>query len=239
MSIVDRAFLKEVKPDAEIKTLSYPIFVKGLGTRRHPTVEFVLLKLYLDGIADGHAKIAYIKREFHIVEELSPKLLVGIDIIGPKQINFDAVNKRLILMSHDSLTIPVDMDPSDFKTKVKTQKKVVIKLNTSAMIGIKLDKPLKENRDYLFTLEYTSTTKLIEKAGGFYNAITDIDFDRVQIRNDLDKDLVIPRHAFIGHLESFGGEAYLVRLDGVAKHLAVQSTIDAAPPTNTHLLNTT
>ncbi|KAJ6092666.1 hypothetical protein N7486_007955 [Penicillium sp. IBT 16267x] len=97
------------------------------------------------------------------------------------------------------------------------------------MVGVKVDKPLKGNRDYLFTPEYTSTTNSIEKAGGFYNAITDTDFDRIQVRNDLNEDLVIPRHAFIGHLESFGGEAYMVRLDDSAAHLAAQSIADTDP----------
>jgi hypothetical protein len=84
MSLADRTFL-ETKIEVEIKTLPVPILVKGIGARRQPSSEYVLLDAYIDGKAtDGKNVTAHIRREFHIVDNLGPLMLIGMDIIGPE-----------------------------------------------------------------------------------------------------------------------------------------------------------
>ena len=49
MSLIDRAFLREVFPDVEIKRMPTPMTVKGIGSRNHNASEYVKLRMYFPG----------------------------------------------------------------------------------------------------------------------------------------------------------------------------------------------
>ena len=78
--------------------------VKGLGLTRHITSEYFIANLYFPTI-DG-SKLAWLRREFHIVDDVKIKLLVRIDILGPEGFIIDlSRNKVYILICN--IDIPI------------------------------------------------------------------------------------------------------------------------------------
>ena len=82
MSLVDWSFLKSLLSSVELMKLKKPITVCGIGSATHSSNEFVHLSIYLQGKAKGVSQIAYVKRDFYIVEKLKVKILLGRNIIG-------------------------------------------------------------------------------------------------------------------------------------------------------------
>ena len=74
--------------NAEIKRISILIIVKDIESRKHNISEYVKLKIYL---LDKNST-AVIERELHIVDNLTVKALIDIDIIKPERIVVDLRN---------------------------------------------------------------------------------------------------------------------------------------------------
>ena len=88
MSLIDRAFLREVYSNAEIKRMSIFMIVKGIESRKHNASEYVKLKMYL---LDKNGT-AVIERELHIVDNLTVRALIDIDIMKLERIVVDLGN---------------------------------------------------------------------------------------------------------------------------------------------------
>ena len=76
----------------EIKRMSLLIKVRGLGTKEHDACEYVIISMYVSN-EDG-SKVALIRREIYIVDDLSVKAFIGIDIMKLEGIILD-INKDL------------------------------------------------------------------------------------------------------------------------------------------------
>ena len=72
VSLVDKAWLLSLLPDAKILRIASPLRVRGVGTNKHETNAFVVIPVYFPGKRDGSEDevLAYIYREFHIVNDL-------------------------------------------------------------------------------------------------------------------------------------------------------------------------
>ena len=46
MTLIDRDFLKEVTPDAIMKKMASPMSVRGVGPRKHSSIDYVTINLY-------------------------------------------------------------------------------------------------------------------------------------------------------------------------------------------------
>jgi hypothetical protein len=96
MLLVDREFLVTTT-SAKIKQLDIPIMVKGIGGKSHSSVDYTVLNFYIKGSTNKTKNaVAHIRWEIHVVDNLGPKLLIGMDIIGPEQIGMDIVNCQLV-----------------------------------------------------------------------------------------------------------------------------------------------
>ena len=60
--------------------------MRGLGSRKYNTNKFIVIPIF---ILYNRGKIIYIKREIYIVNELSAKVLIGINIIKLEGILID------------------------------------------------------------------------------------------------------------------------------------------------------
>ena len=88
MSLIDREFLQtlmQVGLVIDIKKMPTPMTVRGLGTNQHDASEYACVSIYLP----GSKGTALISREFHIVDHLSAKALIGIDVMKPEGILLD------------------------------------------------------------------------------------------------------------------------------------------------------
>ena len=208
MSLVDKTFLKTTI-DIEIKKLPAPILVKGIGAKRQPSSDYVLLDLYIDGKAtDGKNVTVHIRREFHIVDNLGPLMLIGMDIIGPEGIDCSIVRKELTFTRHKNTTTSIMVDPPELfrmQRKVQSLKRIIVPAHTITTMPIKLrsKQSLDNNKSYIFTPSYNGATEALLNKGGIYNHLVDSNFSFVNVRNDSNTDVIIPRHTFIGYIESF------------------------------------
>jgi hypothetical protein len=53
MTLIDRTVIANEIANPEIKRLERPIKVRGIGSRRHPTSEFIVVNVYLTGEVQG------------------------------------------------------------------------------------------------------------------------------------------------------------------------------------------
>ena len=104
MSLIDRAFLSENHPTAEIKKMPTPMTVRGIGSNKHEASEYVRIKMYLPG---KNGMTALIEREFHVVDNLAAKALIGIDIMKPEGIVLDLQNDVMRIGACQDLEVPI------------------------------------------------------------------------------------------------------------------------------------
>ena len=88
ISLINRAFLREIYSNAKIKRISTLIIVKDIENRKHNISEYVKFKIYL--LDKNNTTV--IKRELHIVDNLIVKALIDIDIIKLERIVIDLRN---------------------------------------------------------------------------------------------------------------------------------------------------
>lgn len=165
--------------------------VRGLGSNNHDANEFVVIPMYIPG-KDG--KIALITRELHIVDDLSAKVLIGIDIMKPEGIMIDTGKDLATITSCGNLQIPVSMITKGARTDTTVVSKFrhTVPAHSDMAITVKsMKSDLPQDRDLLF--EPSQLDALIVTA-----YVVDCDMDRIMVRNDTDLPVIIGRHARLG-----------------------------------------
>ena len=200
MSLIDRKFLRENHPDAEIKKMPTPMTVKGIGTKRHEASEYVRIKMYLPG---KNGDFALIEREFHVVDNLTAKALIGIAIMKPEGIILDLQNDMMKVGSCQNLEVPIVVASKGPRTNatIFSNKRMVIPPHSNVAVPIRgpgkqLDLP--QDRDFLFepqTLDQLSA----------YAHVVDHTMSKVFVRNDSDRPIVLPRKQKLGSVTEYDG----------------------------------
>ena len=92
MSLIDREFLNELELTYLIKKSQASITIREINTKKHFTNDYLFLDIYIENEIDEQKRIAHIKRETYIIDNLKIKMLVEINIIASKRIivNIDA-----------------------------------------------------------------------------------------------------------------------------------------------------
>lgn len=216
MSLVDRSFLKSLLPSVDLMTPKESITVRGIGSATHPCNKFVHLSIYFQGKAKGISRIACIKRDFHIVEKLKAKMLLGMDIIGPKQISTD-IKKRIAVIGsckNFEIDLSVIAKPGGrIRRIVRSKAKVIVGAHTISKIPIKTT-ILPENRDFSFCPEYKTGPLAFQHNGSLYSHLVDSNMSFVQLRNDGDTEIVLPKHTRLGVIDEIEEEGcYMIEED--------------------------
>ena len=194
VSLADRAWIKECMPDIEIRKMASPITVRGLGSARHQTDEYVILPIYFPGkTKDGQevtAKTA--PREIHLVDELKAKMLVGMDIMKPEGI--DVLSSRSVAsISSCKVDVPIELKPKGraVRQPVHAKQSVVVPPRTQMLIPVHFTGPLPDSRDFLFEPDDESLLSL-------YAHLVDSSMSAVLARNDSDSAIQVPRNRRMG-----------------------------------------
>ena len=153
MSLIDRKFLLENHPDAEIKKISTPMTVKGIGSKRHKASEYVRIKMYLPG---KKGAVALIDRELHVVDNLTAKALIGIDLMKPEGIVLDLQNDVMRVGACQDLEIPIVVTArgSCINVTIYSSKRMRIPRHSNVAVPVtgprikQLDLP--QDRDFIF-----------------------------------------------------------------------------------------
>ena len=89
ISLINRIFLRENYLDTKIRKISTSITVKEIKNKRHEASKYIRIKIYL---SNKNSLIALIEREFYIVNSLTIKALININIIKLKDIVINLQN---------------------------------------------------------------------------------------------------------------------------------------------------
>lgn len=190
MSLIDRAFLNQIMAEGgvhiEIKRMTSPIKVRGLGTKEHDTSEYAIIPMYVPN-ADG-SKVALIRREIHIVDDLSAKALIGIDIMKPEGIILD-INKDLVTIgSCESLQVPISTVAKGPRTDATVLNKARHTVPAHSFMTVPIEPvELPQDRDLIFEPDQLDALTLSAH-------IVDHNLTRVMVHNDTDLPITLPRH---------------------------------------------
>ena len=208
MSLIDRQFLKEQRPDLKINKTPSRITVKGIGGQIHESSEYILLEFFIPGTL-GKSKIetmARITREFHIVDDLKANALIGMDILGPEGMILDFGRKRLIIGSCEDLAAPITITPKGVRVNraVRSAKQVTVPAFSSQLVQVKLrGNAIPKDRDYSF---FPKADMALGENGGIVASICDANLAAIEVRNATDKPYVVPKNLKLGHLQDFDEE---------------------------------
>ena len=202
MSLIDRAFLREVYPDAEIKRMSTLMTVKGIGSRKHNASEYVKLKMYL---SDKNGT-AVIERELHIVDDLTVRALIDIDIMKPERIVVDLGNDFMKVGACQDIEVPIVAvaKGAPISRTVYSSKRVIIPAQSNVAVPISgsgkaLDLP--DDRDLLFESQTLDALSV-------YAHIVDHEVFKVFVRNGSDKLITLPRKQKLGRITDYDASSY-------------------------------
>lgn len=85
--LIDWAFLLKQVSRVYVRTMAFLILVRGIGANYHSINEYVLFDIYLSGKSNDKEVRAKIIREAYLIDGLKVKMLLDIDVIGPKKID--------------------------------------------------------------------------------------------------------------------------------------------------------
>ena len=85
VTLIDRAYLKQALPDANLMKMSAPMPVRGVGNKIIKTDEYVQIEIFVPGATAAGSFIM----GAHIVDDLMANMLIGIDNLEPRGISID------------------------------------------------------------------------------------------------------------------------------------------------------
>ncbi|KAI1004620.1 hypothetical protein K3495_g3590 [Podosphaera aphanis] len=104
MSLIDKCALKKYSPTTPVLTMDKPMKVKGFGDKQYDASTFVVLDIFMPG---SNNTTPHIRREFHIMENLDAKILLGIDIASPEGWLIDLKNEELVMPHCQGISVPI------------------------------------------------------------------------------------------------------------------------------------
>ena len=220
MSLIDRGFLLDSLPDADVKRMPSPMTVKGIGSRRYKASEFTKVKLYLQG---KNGKIALIDRELYIIDNLSAKALIGIDIIKPEDMVIDLAKDVMTIGACDNLEVAITAktrgEPSN--TTLYSAKRMTIPPHCNVAVPVAGPRlaplQLPDNRDLIFEPQALETLST-------YAHIVDYNLSAVFVRNDTDSPITLARKRLLGKVvEIDNAECYGISVAAENHDLAAKA----------------
>lgn len=220
MSMIDRLYLCKLMPEYKLRMKeSKPIKVRGIGTTIITSSESIELELDIPGLSKGKSATARIKGLFHIVDNLTAKILIGMDIIGPERMRIDS-DKVQIGSCEDLIANLKSKSPTGPKIKrvVMSATAVTVPPHSNLFVSAVIRGKSKDLPDRDFVFNATHDQRLGHE-GGIFSHIVDANFSCVQIRNTTDDSVFIPRRCRLGLLQEYEDEGcYLASPDDA--HLA-------------------
>ena len=193
-TLIDKEWLLDNVPDVKIERMATPLNVRGIGTSRHQTDEYITHPLYFPAQDEaGQSIIACIRREMHIVNCLRVHLLMGNDIIGAEGMILDIAGGKAHLPGCGATIKVTARNRGQFIKKILySDSHVTIPPRTQMVIPIR-NLNLPDNRDFIF--EPTTHAKLT-----MYVHLVDQDTTGILAQNESSLPISIPKRMKLGGL---------------------------------------
>ena len=195
VTLIDRTWMLSLIPGVKIHKMASPLKVRGLGTSKHETSEYITNPLYLPAVEKDTARevLACIHRELHVVEDLRAKMLIGNDILGPEEIVIDVAGRKAYIGSCNSFASVTAHQRSSFlRRHVHAKTASIIPPHGELMIPTS---PLKlpEDRDFLFEPSVQGNLTM-------YAHLVDHGMSSILVRNDSNSPVQIPKKTRLGNV---------------------------------------
>jgi len=191
--------------------------IRLIGSDKHMTSEYVIVPIHLAGTANQQDVEAVVTREAHLVDGLRAKMLVGMDIMGPEQIDIITSKKQAVIGSCEDTIIPIEVHPQSRPTKrtIHAKSNLVIPPHTEQAIPVHHIRHLPE-RDFLFEPGDSPNLAL-------YAHMVDSSLSAIMARNETDQPIGIRHNQRLGHLTELDYEGcYHVAADEPTRDLAIR-----------------
>ena len=194
ITLIDRKFLKSKLPNLKIRKMKKDLWVRGIGSNRYSTMEYVVMDFYIPGTKEGKAKEAWFTREAHIVDDLKANVLIALDATVPEGFTIDLPNSTCTIKYCDNIVIPIRIKAKAGERISKTIKaagRTVIPAKSMGIIPVyQVDIP--SGRDYVFEPGATPVT--------LYAHLVDSGLTQVLATNYTNTAVTIPRAQRLGRV---------------------------------------
>ena len=209
VTLGDRRFLKTHMPHAEVRTMDCPSTVKGIGEARHSIAEYVRVPLLLPGKSDiGEPVLAEVTVDVHLVDDLRANMLIGMDTIGPEEINI-ITTKRQAYVTSCNIRIPVEIKPQGARVRraVKAKNDVLVGPGEQITIPVNYRAELPD-RDLLFKPDKSELT--------LYAHIIDTSVNSILAKNESSTPVSVIKKTRLGYITEIPYDNYYLATPEVA-----------------------
>ena len=197
MSLIEYAFLHSKTPSVQIKKCDVNITVCGIGTYTHQCNKYATVNLLISGVVNDKPVLANITYQLHFVDDLKARILVGMNVLGPKQAVIDISRQKLMLPACKQFSIKLAIVPKRQQTNriVLANKLVAVPVHLVAAVLIQLKEvsQLAPDQDFLFQPVLWELN--LGPQRGPRAHIIDTNFTFVEVQNATNCTVVIPRKA--------------------------------------------
>lgn len=100
MTLIDRSWLARQLPSVSSSKVATPSKIRGIGSFKHWTDEYVLIPLYfIEKKDNGTPAYASVERELHLVEGLRANILIANDLLRPEDVSINIAAKTAYIGS--------------------------------------------------------------------------------------------------------------------------------------------
>ena len=193
VTVLDKRFLEANLPQAKIRTMASPAIVKGLGKAKHEVNQFVRTALYFPGKTDlGEPVSGEVTVDLHLVDDLKANILLGMDVVGPEDIDI-ITSKKHLYNGSCGIRMPIEIKPRGTEVRRAIQAKQDVMIHPGQQVSIPIHyRATLPDRDLLFEPSDSELT--------LYAHIVDSSVEAVLARNDSEVPVTVTRKTRLGHI---------------------------------------
>ena len=198
MSMIDIA-IYETFASRFPKFATATVRIKGIGEEVHTSTEAAILEVLFPDIP--RRRLAKIKREFHIVQDMDCGLLIGNDVIEPEGIVMDVARRTATIRSCENMTCRLRVTPRKRVSNFVVRCAKTTTLDPYSAHTVPIRRPeLDTYSDYVFR-PYLNNAYLPDGCYVLRGAVAG-DQQRILVTNISDKQAVISKDMKLGLIEN-------------------------------------
>ena len=193
MFIIDRKYLKDVLSNFEskIKSSSTPMKVREIDDSTVISSDYITIDFSIPETLKDKPAIVRFFRKLHIVDSLSTKVLIDMNIIDSERMTISASKLRIDSCQNILINLSTKVRNPSIKRVVTCAIATTLNPHTSLMIFIKLRENIAlSDRDFIFHSSHNSS---LRPEGGALSHIVNANFSTIQVSNASHHSVTIPR----------------------------------------------
>ena len=165
------------------------INMQDIDDKHHDARKYVKLKMYF---ASSNNYVC-IERELHIVNNLSVKIFIDVNIMISEKMNISIKCGTIIINACENMIVLISIRVKDqtVHTSIFNKKRIVVLIHTMMLIDV-VDTSIKLNllcdRNFMFKSEALNKLSV-------YTHIIDANITSVFVQNDFNQSIMLPRQA--------------------------------------------